>query len=140
MANIERLTILADALENKTTPIKGFDMSSFVVGKGLFDDPKSIYRAIQGLEEDSSCFTAACLAGHTVTLFEPPYYGGNFVDIAQYILGLTRSEAERLFMPTPPSESTTTTINYWESLTRKQAITTLRHFIKTGEIDWEVRL
>lgn len=134
--NIERLNILADYLEKPLPETRVFNMTVFgdFVGYG-----------------HNQCQTAACIAGHAVILFADIPDDWNMPsclpakmsraeawvgdpdgaiaigEMAAELLGLDPATAVSLFVP------------YGVELDRikpNDAARTLRHFAKTGEVDW----
>jgi len=122
--NKENVLKVADAIENHSIPKLGFNM-------GLF------YAKREGETDHTghNCGTVACIAGWAYTV-ERGKMNRNLVaaenaayNAAKKWLDLSASEASALFYPR------------WEvrhSVTTQQAVTVLRNFAETGEVDWSV--
>lgn len=128
--NKKRILKLADALEAKTTPVKGFNMGDwFVWGKGLLRQYAHYFEEVR---EHAQCGTRACLAGHTITMFPRIEVDPDckYVDAAAAeILGLNEDQRDALFMPDDGAG--------WIKLySRARAVKTLRHLAETGEVKW----
>jgi deoxyribodipyrimidine photolyase-like uncharacterized protein len=123
--HVEKILKLADFLE--TVPDERFNMNYFF--RGTDHD----YRYI--IENGGSCGTAACVAGWASIRFKEealslltPTLG--LETAVKQILDLTWGEVDRLFYGGEARR-------YLWTLTRKQAISVLRHFARTGTVDWK---
>lgn len=123
--NTERIFQVADAIERAIYGNKlGFNMHA-TVEKSYPD------------HSGRGCGTVACIAGWARVIMEngriaPGGYGG-VLDPAQHWLGLTASQAHRLFAPTNVSGDP-------YNATDKQAVWLLRNFALNGNIDWKTAL
>jgi hypothetical protein len=125
--NKEKILRLADYIEQSGT----FDMSRFFEVTDL--------SAIDREDQTNFCGTVACIAGHALMLegwgrrdiassrgaswsYDRP------IDKARLVLDLTIQQAQELFFCT----STIPAL----SITKEKAAAVLRHFARTGKIDW----
>ena len=116
--NKQALLGIASILENLDR--NKFDMTVWI-------DNSSSY------EDEISCKTRACIAGHTVIQFGTDLQKEEFLDstgaadrIATNILGLDRPTANKLFLPGFPSMSAD----------NKIAAQVIRNLVETGEVHW----
>ncbi len=106
----------------------GFNMNYFLTGSK--PDVKG-----------SDCGTVCCIAG-AVALFnsELSHLRGEYYDEVGYQIGLTDEQTRHLFMAIPPGIGIEEMPDEWlNGITPEQAATTLRGFIETGVIDWDVK-
>jgi hypothetical protein len=124
--NKERLLLLADMIENSTPPKNFpdlyFNMANYWEGpedKGF--DPVD--------QEYHTCGTGACIAGWATATFGSGTTKHERIQReAMCLLELTPCQADRLFIPNDPSDDHTTEI----------APAVIRHFVETGEVDWDI--
>jgi hypothetical protein len=134
--NKKRLLQLADVLEAHSIPDVGFNMWTFYI---------ELDKAERGLRDYSNhkCGTVACIAGHTLLLFEENgrriLEERSFVDDisqkAAEILGLRPWQTSELFYQT-----SIPTRGGRQPITPQHAARVIRHLAATGEVDWEKAL
>jgi hypothetical protein len=142
--NKENVTKLIDHL--KIMPKKAFSMNEWYAGPMIDKDyqyhvklkPVQIAETLkqQREGEQHTCGTVACLAGYAMLLSQEGRKTTKKIDtddvsvIAQKWLGIDDAEAYRLFQPS---------ILDYGAITPKKAIRVLKHFRKTGEVNWSKR-
>lgn len=130
--NKSRLLKLADLLEaegKKTKPKLGFNMSNWKRKPGPTDiSEHDLYRR--------KCDTVACVGGSA------EFYFGKFKPNendggpqAQAVLGLSDQDAKSLFYP-GDAENDIGLLDNWDLITPFVAAECIRHFVKTGKIDY----
>ena len=122
---VDRICALADALEQRATPVPGFSMTH------PYASTHSIGRNVNRVRDDRGGLTAG-LEVHVITYFaEVPVSTANVHGAAMQILGLTAAQAEALFRPTAIRPG---------NITREMAVATLRRLAATGEVNWSLPL
>jgi hypothetical protein len=121
--NKENILKVADAIENASLAKKqgiGFNMINFF-SEDRYD------------QTGNECGTTACIAGWAVAMeVGKEIQNMTNLDIktkARRILGLTDSEASDLFYAHD-------SLRFIGNITAEEAVTVLRHFAKTGHVDW----
>jgi hypothetical protein len=92
-----------------------------------------------GTTREGSCGTVACIAGHTLALFQPDAPIPGPIDTllkATDYLGLTSQQANELFTPRDPDPYGLHPSEYRKTITLPQAIATIERLIETGEVSW----
>lgn len=95
------------------------------------------------------CGAAACLAGETILMFGTQAQRDEGLSLDYYppraaakLLGLSHKDYDLLFMPTAKALGDPDDANVRiarMSVTGKQAARVIRHYVKTGKVDWSVR-
>lgn len=129
--NVEHINQVADAIEQHTIPWLGFNMSSYKANK--YAD-----------RSNHDCGTTACIAGWAnairlgLTENTPDEYGWCRHTGAALWLGLSENQADDLFYARNHPDYWENGYAAWDTISADQAVRTLRHLAKTGEVDWEV--
>lgn len=134
--NKARLLELADKIEEE---VVGFNMELWITkanGERIPDN-----RLDSSLQTDKlkmatcDCGTVACIAGLAIICYASPDEKASLVwttdipHLAGKLLGMTWVQSQQLFQASNSYRNL-------GSLTREDAVRTLRHFAKTGEVDW----
>lgn len=120
----DRLQQLRDHLDQ--LPDERFDMRFYSAEKGHPRIGRPSFGPVL-----HNCGTAACVAGWAMALFAPRARPARVWNKAAELLGLDPGQAHELFEPD----------GYWipDAYSRIQAVATLDHLIKTGEVQWTSR-
>lgn len=127
--NKERILDVANMIEQHTRPWLGFNMS-FVVSRA----DTGWYRRDD--HRGDTCTTIACIAGHALICMGKAVEN-DFATVSQTHdaatwLGLDNVEASKLFFAIDSAFEHDLTV-----ITPEHAVTVLRHFAETGEVDWD---
>ena len=124
--DVDRVIRLADALAGGGAVIARFHMGAYI----LFRDGRTTVDVEEARRRFSEA-TAACLAGHTVTLFmDAAVATTNIGAAAAELLGLDENQALDLFQPSRELR---------DCVTPEQAAGTLRFLAVTGRVLWPTR-
>lgn len=123
---VENILRVADAIERHEISWLGFNMRFFQADT---HNPESL-----GIEDKSghSCGTVACIAGWTNAVRTGARTSGNEIEPEDEgdWLGLSELDWDALFYPKNMK------MDSWADITQQQAVITLRHLAKTGDVDW----
>lgn len=120
--NTANITTLANVIEN--LPPERFNMRSWASSQ---NGPTPTRHEVV-----HSCGTVACIGGWAESLAKPDEVMASVAEpgfrLAYNWLGITREQAEELFMPDHKP---------WGHITQAEAVATLRRLAETGEVKWD---
>lgn len=139
----QRLLALARQVESKKPLRRKLGRRFYSIGFAL----ETWFRQDMAAANQNTCGAAACLAGEAVMLFGTKEQRDSAcskyffpVTVAGDLLGLDTYECTELFTPDLGIGRRDINITAARAkITGKQAARVVRHYVKTGNVDWSVR-